>query len=127
MNGPFQSEPEYRASFKLGHSSVKLGWFQRWFLKHSQQAWQHSSQLAAPEMGIAIGSSSRAGRPIPNRELNTRNSIDMSLIKADGGWIVQFQSYDDHHDRHNVYHHVIPDSEEFGNRLAEIITLQCMR
>lgn len=127
FSGPCQSEPEYRASLKSGHSPVKLSWFQRWFLKHSQQAWQHSSQISPPDVGGVMIASSRAGRAIPTRELNTRNSIDMSLIKADGGWIVQFTSYDEHKDRHNVHHYVITDSEEFGNRLAEIITLQCMR
>lgn len=125
LSGPYQSEPEYRASVKSGHSSVKLGWFQRWFLKHSQQAWEYSknhidgSQYDGGRRG-PVGPSIRA-------QINTRNSIDMSLIKADGGWIVQFQSYDDHHDRTNVYHYVIPDSEEFGQKLAEIVTLQCLR
>jgi len=123
MSGPYVdaqvSEISYSA--KSGREPVKLGWFQRWFLKHSQQAWQNSNQDR--DMNIYTTSS----RVTATRELNTRNSIDLSLIRADGGWIVQFTSYDDHHDRHNVYHHVIPDSEDFGPKLAEIVTLQCMR
>ena len=123
MSGPYQDVQvsEISLSAKSGHAPAKLSWFQRWFLKHSRQAWQHSNQDR--DMNIYTTSS----RVTATRELNTRNSIDLSLIKADGGWIVQFQNYDEHRDRHNVYHHVIPDSEEFGNRLAEIITLQCMR
>ena len=126
MSGPYQDAPQVSDTFvfsgaQSGRQPAKLSWFQRWFLKHSQQAWKQIDQDR--DMKIYTASC----RVAPTRELNTRNSIDLSLIKADGGWIVQFQTYDDRLDRTNVYHHVIPDSEEFGNRLAEIITLQCMR
>ena len=129
LSGPFQSEPEYKASLKIGHSSVKLGWFQRWFLKHSQQAWENIRVTTTDTSAYAGG---RPGPVTPSvnyygKEINLRNSIDMSLIRADGGWIVQFQTWDDRHDRHNVYHHVIPDSEQFGEKLSEIITTQCLR
>ena len=124
MSGPYQDAQvsEISSSAKSGREPVKLGWFQRWFLKHSRQAWQNGKQ--DHDMNIY---STPPPRVTGHRDLNTRNSIDLSLIRADGGWIVQFTSYDDHHDRHNVYHHVIPDSEDFGPKLAEIVTLQCMR
>ena len=125
LSGPFQSEPEYRASLKSGLLPVKLGWFQRWFLKHSQQAW-HNSQAQSNIIG-----SYQSGALAPaighTASINTRNSIDMSLVRADGGWIVQFQKYDQVHDNTAVNHYVIPDTEDFGQRLSEIITLQCMR
>ena len=124
MSGPYQDViqvSKLSMGAQSGREPVKLGWFQRWFLKHSQQAWQHSNQER--DMNIYP----TPPRTHATRDLNTRNSIDLSLIKADGGWIVQFQTYDDRHDRHNVYHHVIPDSEDFGLKLAEIVTLQCMR
>jgi len=124
MSGPYQDVQvsEISLSAKSGREPAKLSWFQRWFLKHSQQAWQNGKQDR--DMNIY---------PTPppsvtgHRDLNTRNSIDLSLIRADGGWIVQFQTYDDHRDRTNVHHHVIPDSEDFGQKLSEIITLQCLR
>lgn len=112
---------EQSLSAQSGREPAKLGWFQRWFLKHSQQAWQNGKQDR--DMNIY----STPPRVTGHRDLNTRNSIDLSLIKADGGWIVQFTSYDDHHDRTHVHHHVIPDSEDFGPKLAEIVTLQCLR
>jgi hypothetical protein len=123
MSGPYIVEQvsEISYSAKSGREPVKLGWFQRWFLKHSQQAWQNSKQ------DRDMNTYPTPPRITATRDLNTRNSIDLSLIKADGGWIVQFTSYDDRHDRHNVHHHVIPDSEDFGPKLAEIVTLQCMR
>jgi hypothetical protein len=125
MSGPYQNTPQVSDTFvfsgaQSGRQPVKLSWFQRWFLKHSQQAWQHGNQDRNMKTSAIHGQT-------VTRELNTRNSVDLSLIRADGGWIVQFQTYDDNHDRHNVYHHVIPDSEDFGPKLAEIVTLQCMR
>ena len=129
MSGPFQSEPDYRASLKSGHSPVKLNWFQRWFLKHYREAGENSRVITTDFSAYAGG---RLGPVTPSvaysgKEINLRNSIDLSLVRADGGWIVQFQTWDEHRDRHNVNHYVIPDSEDFGSRLAEIITLQCMR
>lgn len=126
MSGPYQNTPQVSETFvfsgaQSGRQPAKLSWFQRWFYKHSQQAWQHSNQDRDTKIYTA------SCRVAPTRELNTRNSVDLSLIRADGGWIVQFQTYDDNLERHNVYHHVIPDSEDFGPRLAEIVTLQCMR
>ena len=120
MSGPYKDITYVETTANRINLPVRLGWFQRWFLKHSQQAWQHGNQ------DRTIKTSAIHGQTV-TRELNTRNSVDLSLIRADGGWIVQFQTYDDNHDRHNVYHHVIPDSEDFGPRLAEIVTLQCMR
>ena len=117
MSGPYQDVTYVETTANTIKEPVRLGWFQRWFLKHSQQAWKQIDQ----DRNMKIDTSS------PKVTINTRNSIDLSLIRADGGWIVQFQTYDDRLDRTNVYHHIIPDSEEFGNRLAEIITLQCMR
>ena len=120
MSGPYQDAPQVSTTLvfsdaQSGRQPAKLSWFQRWFLKHSQQAWKQIDQ-------DRYTAASRV-----TATLNTRNSIDLTLIRADGGWVVQFQNYDEHRDRHNVNHYVIPDSEEFGNRLAEIITLQCMR
>lgn len=120
MSGPYiEQVSEISLSAQAGRKPAKLSWFQRWFLKHSQQAWQHGNQ----DRDMIYPPSRVTG----SRDLNTRNSIDLSLIRADGGWIVQFTSYDDHRDRHNVHHHVIPDSEDFGPKLAEIVTLQCLR
>jgi hypothetical protein len=123
MSGPYQDAQvtEISSSTKSGSEPVKLGWFQRWFLKHSRQAWQHSNQDR--DMNIYTTTPRVTG----GRDLNTRNSIDLSLIRADGGWIVQFTSYDDPHDRTHVHHYIIPDSEDFGPKLAEIVTLQCLR
>ena len=107
----------------------KLPWFQRWFLKHVQQAWKNHEKQHQHEINLArrgpvgpIG-----GVSLGNRVLNDRNSIDMSLFTADGGWIVQFTDYDHVNDRTKVFHYVIPDTEDFGPKLAEIITLQCLK
>jgi len=119
MSGPYQDAPEITLN-KYSSAPVKLGWFQRWFLKHSQQAWENKQKLSS-DRGPVVTTS------YTGKEIHTRDSIDLNLIRADGGWIVQFQTWDDRHDRQNVHHHIITDSEEFGSRLAEIITLQCIR
>ena len=98
----------------------KLGWFDRWFLKKSMEAWYYKQEQ---DMRKPIGG------PSINREprLNTRNSIDLQLMRADSGWIVQFQRYDSRNDETTVHHHIIPDTEDFGQRLSEIITVETIR
>jgi hypothetical protein len=120
MSGPYISMQT--GSERFPSKPKKLGWFKRWFFRMSAEARDHtlSESQSAPSDIVWAG-------PIGKQTINTRNSIDMSLVRADGGWIVQFQSYDQRTDRTNVSHYVIPDSEDFGQRLSEIITLQCMR
>jgi hypothetical protein len=120
MSGPYISMQTGMERFPS--KPKKLGWFKRWFFRMSAEARDHtlSESKSAPSDIVWAG-------PISKQTINTRNSIDMSLVRADGGWIVQFQSYDERTDRTNVNHYVIPDSEDFGQRLSEIITLQCMR
>jgi len=120
MNIVYESEQAVPERFRS--NPKKLGWFKRWFFRMSAEARDHtlSESKSAPSDIVWAG-------PIGKQTINTRNSIDMSLVRADGGWIVQFQTWDEHRDRHNVNHYVIPDTEDFGSRLAEIITLQCMR
>jgi hypothetical protein len=106
----------------------KLGWFQRWFFRQYQQAYELQKNQDQAELNWARRGPSTPGVvSLGNRVLNDRNSIDMSLYTADGGWIVQFTDYDQKNDRTNVCHYVIPESVDFGPRLAEIITLQCMK
>lgn len=119
MNGPYVVATD-EVNIKHQSQPSKLTWFQRWFLKHSQQAWQTTQQLSARG---PVGMPSR----VASSPINTRGSIDMSLVRADGGWIVQFQQYDIVKDHNYVTHYVIADSEDLGSRLAEIITLQCLR
>ena len=117
MSGPYQDVTYVETTANRIHLPARLGWFQRWFLKHSQQAWENKQNLSSDRVPVSY----------TGKEIHSRDSIDLNLIRADGGWIVQFQTWDDRHDRQNVHHHIITDSEEFGSRLAEIITLQCIR
>lgn len=102
----------------------KLGWFDRWFMRKSREAWDNYRQ---EKEQIGQYSDVVVSSPARRNSINTRNSIDMSLVRADGGWIVQFQSWDSRREDTDVFHHVIPDSEDFGQRLSEIITTQCLR
>ena len=111
-----------KATEDVKMETKKLGWFDRWFMRKSREAWlncQQEMNNAKPDY-ISTSASNR-------NSINTRNSIDMSLVRADGGWIVQFQSWDSRREDTDVFHHVIPDSEDFGQRLSEIITTQCLR
>ena len=101
----------------------KLGWFDRWFMRKSREAWHNYQQ----EMNNAKPDYVLTNASAVKNSINTRNSIDMSLVRADGGWIVQFQSWDSRREENDLYHYVITDEEDFGQRLSEIITTQCLR
>jgi hypothetical protein len=89
-----------------------MKWFDRWFLKQTKKAWETANQ----ESNILTVESIHPDKI-------DANGINMKLHVANGGYIVEFQRYDDRKDRYVNELHVINEGENFGERLSEIITL----
>jgi hypothetical protein len=87
--------------------------FDRWFLKQCKKAWD-----TANEENVIKPSSK-----IFKENTIDANGINMKLHVANGGYIVEFQRFDDRKDRYMNELHVINEGENFGERLSEIITL----
>jgi hypothetical protein len=63
---------------------------------------------------------------VEDRSLSGAN-INFKIYPAESGHIVEFSKYDRNADRHCTRLHLITDSQDFGQTVAHIITLETMR
>ena len=92
-----------------------MRWFDKWFQKQAKKAWDTVNE----ESVINLPNTNK----IFKENRIDANGINMKLHVANGGYIVEFQRYDDRKDRYMNELHVINEGENFGERLSEIITL----
>jgi len=55
------------------------------------------------------------------------SGITFSIYNANGGKIVEFKRYDEKNDRRITGLHIIPSDEGFAEKIAEIITFECLK
>lgn len=98
-----------------------MKWFDKWFQKQSKKAWE------AAQQNERIYVSDSAKSPVISGRLGLADNridaagINMKLFVANGGYIVEFQRWDNVKDRHFNELHVINDGENLGERLSEVI------
>ena len=64
------------------------------------------------------------------RKANTTidtDGLNFRVFVGLGGKIIEFQKYDSKADRHNTSLHVIPDRDDFSQRIGEIVMLEVLR
>lgn len=66
-------------------------------------------------------------RPRRSRLDNTEGSINFSLLRANGGYIVQTSFYDEKNDSHTHGLYIINDGEDLGTNIAHIVTTENLR
>jgi hypothetical protein len=97
-----------------------MKWFDKWFAKQAKKAWE--VERNNNERNYVTDSvkpiSGRLG--LDNQRIDAVG-INMKLHVANGGYIVEFQRWDNVKDRHFNELHVINDSENLGERLSEVI------
>jgi hypothetical protein len=95
----------------------------RWFIgklkralrDHDENATLHWSEVSPP----ALSSSS---------DVRLRsNGMNFTLYNAQGGWVLEYHTYDNKTDTTENRIHIIQDTEDFGDRLAKILTLELLR
>ena len=87
--------------------------FDKWFAKQAKKAWEAAREDSDNVISLKAS-------PIRSRSLDS-SGINMKLHVANGGYIVEFQRWDNLKDSHFNELHVINDGEELGERLSEII------
>ena len=111
MSGPFLQLAKSGESGPNIYQNKKLGWFDRWFMNKSLDAWENF----------------RTSSVYPNRSFDANNGLNMSVYPADGGHIVQFNHYDHKIDRSYQSLHIINNDEDFAERISQIITLELIK
>ena len=105
----------------------------RWIARKCREAWEEaqerpedvdystsSKRTRGKGIGLAIGlaNDSNPGDSAP--------TINFSLSFAQGGKIITTTYYEPKTDRHNRTVHVIPDDEDFAERVKEIVFKECL-
>jgi hypothetical protein len=60
-------------------------------------------------------------------ELNSRNGMSFTIHQANGGYILEYSSYDEKTDRNSHNLHIITSDQDMGQGIAHVITLEMLR
>lgn len=117
-----------------------MKWFFKWMregIKNAERIEEENMNLVAEKFraspGLAISmpkikqarASQLAARD-DNIHLNSQ-AMHFRIYPATGGHIVEYQYYDDKHDRNYQALHLIPSDLELGQELSKIITLESLK
>ena len=92
-----------------------MKWFDRWFAKKCQQAWEDSR----PEVSQAIA--------VDETDMDHRTTIRFTVTPARGGSVVCINSYDERRDTNNRLLYVIDENEDIAKRIGEIVSMELLR
>jgi len=53
--------------------------------------------------------------------------MHFTLHAANGGYVMEYKTYDPKTDRQYTALHIIPSDQELGQSIGHIITLECLR
>jgi hypothetical protein len=53
--------------------------------------------------------------------------MSFTIHQANGGYVLEYSSYDEKTDRHNNNLHIITSDQDMGQGIAHIITLEMLR
>ena len=67
-----------------------------------------------------------SGNTISGQSLRS-DGMEFTLYNADGGWVLEYHSYDHVKNESINRIHIIQDTEDFGDRLSKILTLELLR
>jgi hypothetical protein len=56
-----------------------------------------------------------------------RDAMNFQIIRATGGYVVEYHSYDRKRDESNRYLHIITDNNDLGDAIAKIVTIELLR
>jgi hypothetical protein len=102
-----------------------MKWFDNWFRRKCKEAW-HSEEYPQPSV-YAAGTNKGIVSSTPHRSGLDSQGLSLSIYGADGGTVLEFRHYDSSKDRSDYALHVISQSENFEERVANAITMEMMR
>jgi hypothetical protein len=92
--------------------SIKL-----WLVGKLKQAFrEHDQQIPILTSGNSV-----------TRQSLRSDGMEFTLYNADGGWVLEYHSYDHAKDESINRIHIIQDTQDFGTQLSNIITMELLR
>jgi hypothetical protein len=97
-----------------------MKWFNSWFRKKCEQAWEDARR----ERDATIGQPSRI---VADESLNMDNSLRFNVLPAQGGTIIEIRNYDRKDERNHISTYVIPDGEDLSTSIAHIVSMELLK
>jgi len=92
--------------------SIKL-----WLVGKLKKAFrEHDQQISILSSGNSV-----------TRQSLRSDGMEFTLYNADGGWVLEYHSYDHAKDESINRIHIIQDTQDFGTQLSNIITTELLR
>ena len=95
----------------------QVGWFTRWFDRKCRESWERANEGNIPSVYIDS----------PKQARLDSNGLNLCIYGADGGTVLEFRHYDHKTDRHSNSLHVISQTDNFEERVAQAITMEMLR
>lgn len=62
----------------------------------------------------------------PRHIIDNEKTMNFSVTRAQGGWVVEYRRYDNKNDRHYTNLHIITLDHDLGEELGKIVTLEAL-
>jgi hypothetical protein len=78
---------------------------------------------------VETKTSHRGSRGLISRgsSIDSRNGMSFTIHQANGGYVMEYSSYDEKTDRNSHNLHIITSDQDLGQGIAHIITLEMLR
>lgn len=97
-----------------------LNWFKKKVISWVREDWEK----AKPEQDILV--SNTVGTISKGRRLE-QNGMNFTIYSANGGYVMEYSTYDHKTDRRDTALHIIPTDQDLGQGIAHIITFEMLR
>ena len=84
--------------------------------------------LYPQDVNEVVETKTHRGRALISRgsQLDSRG-MNFTIHMANGGYVLEYSTYNDKTDRHDNTLHIIPSDQDMGQGIAHIITLEMLR
>jgi len=100
-----------------------IGKFFRWFGHKLNRHMNESEYEPAQLKTRAIPSTSPVERSLGDH----RQTMNLQIHTASGGYILEFSKYDRKRDEHDRNLHIVTQDQDLGESIAQIITVEMLR
>lgn len=100
-----------------------MNWFKRMVVKWVRDDWDKASR----EQDCYPTVTSKNSIGMSSRDVNSDPTLQFKIYNAIGGKVVEFSRYDRKSDRHHHDIYIIGKNEDFGEKIAKIAMLECLK
>lgn len=104
-----------------------MKWFKRWFQKMCAEAWQDAQNerkmAVEAQVPMPISKSPHSGR-LGGRGMN---GMTFTIYPANGGHVLEYNEWDPITDRNTQRLYIISSSQELGEGIAQVITMEHLK